>query len=379
MLRDAALLQLELLRAALDEGMTLKDSTPFNVQWVGARPVFIDIGSFTVADPAEPWTGYRQFCEMFLYPLFLQAYKDVPFHPWLRGSLEGVAARHCNNLMSARDRLRPGVFTHVYLLSIYRKFKNWVYPGFPTPFWGLSGFFVGDLIGKALWELVENAQRFPRHGGRVLCVHGAVSFHRARPCATRWLPGRGPMRDVELDRCVLGLQSTGEQLCSRQHRRPVHAERSTYPGKTGISGATLFGKVQKLISRRALRPGSGIVGQASDLAQPQAAAIKRAGCAGRARVQGGRSHLCWLTSRGPRGGFLAGGQQISLSRAKTRLLHGEGWLCRWHAASPAHPPAVPVHQRVDAKAFFCIDVAHRSRLGFPSRSCPRSANTASCV
>ena len=115
--------------------------------------------------------------------------------------------------------------------------KKGVYPGFPTPFWGLSGFFVGDLIGKALWELVENAQRFPRHGGRVLCVHGAVSFHRARPCATRWLPGRGPMRDVELDRCVLGLQSTGEQLCSRQHRRPVHAERSIYPGKTGISGA----------------------------------------------------------------------------------------------------------------------------------------------
>ena len=117
MLQDAALLQLELLLAALDEGMTLKDSTPFNIQWVGARPVFIDIGSFTVADPAEPWTGYRQFCEMFLYPLFLQAYKDVPFHPWLRGSLEGVSAWHCNSLMSARDRLRPGVFAHVYLLS----------------------------------------------------------------------------------------------------------------------------------------------------------------------------------------------------------------------------------------------------------------------
>ena len=63
--------------------------------------------------------------------------------------------------------------------------KMRVYPGFPTPFWGLSGFFVGDLIGKALWKLVENAQRFPRRGGRVLCVHGAVSSHRARPCATR--------------------------------------------------------------------------------------------------------------------------------------------------------------------------------------------------
>ena len=86
----------------------------------------------------------------------------------------------------------------------------WVYPGFPTLFWGLSVFFVGDLMGKALWKLVENAARFPRRGGRVLCVHGAVSFHRARPCGPRWLPGRGAMRHVELDRRVLGLQSTGE-------------------------------------------------------------------------------------------------------------------------------------------------------------------------
>jgi hypothetical protein len=117
MLQDAALLQLDLLVAALDEGMTLKDATPFNIQWFGTRPVFIDIGSFKVAEPGEPWAGYRQFCEMFLYPLFLQAYKDVPFHPWLRGSLEGVEAGHINSLMSARDRLRPGVFTHVYLLS----------------------------------------------------------------------------------------------------------------------------------------------------------------------------------------------------------------------------------------------------------------------
>ena len=77
-------------------------------------------------------------------------------------------------------------------------------------FWGLSVLFVGDLMGKALWKLVENAARFPRRGGRVLCVHGAVSFHRARPCGPRWLPGRGAMRHVELDRRVLGLQSTDE-------------------------------------------------------------------------------------------------------------------------------------------------------------------------
>jgi hypothetical protein len=117
MLRDAAMLQLELLLSALDEGMTLKDATPFNIQWIGTRPVFIDTGSFKRAEAGEPWAGYRQFCEMFLYPLLLQAYKNVPFHPWLRGSLEGIEARHFNSLLSLRDWFRPGVLTHVYLLS----------------------------------------------------------------------------------------------------------------------------------------------------------------------------------------------------------------------------------------------------------------------
>ena len=69
--------------------------------------------------------------------------------------------------------------------DFFRTLDFRVYPGFPTPFLGLSGFCVGDSMGKSLWKLVENTQRFPRRGGRVLCVHGAVSFHRARPCATR--------------------------------------------------------------------------------------------------------------------------------------------------------------------------------------------------
>ena len=63
----------------------------------------------------EPWAGYRQFCETFLYPLLLQAYRHVPFHPWLRGSLEGITAAQCSALLSGRDFLRPGVLTHVYL------------------------------------------------------------------------------------------------------------------------------------------------------------------------------------------------------------------------------------------------------------------------
>lgn len=115
MLKDAACLQLDLLMAALDEGMVLKDATAFNVQWRGGEPVFIDIASFQPLAPGEPWPGYRQFCRTFLYPLLLQAYRGVPFQPWLRGSLEGIPSDHCWRVLTPRDWFRPGVFTDVYL------------------------------------------------------------------------------------------------------------------------------------------------------------------------------------------------------------------------------------------------------------------------
>ncbi len=115
MLKDAAILQLELLAAALEEGMVLKDASPYNVQWVGARPVFIDVPSFQTLAEGEPWVGYRQFCQLFLYPLLLQAYKDVPFQPWLRGRLDGIEPEQCLQLMSVRDYLRRGVLSHVLL------------------------------------------------------------------------------------------------------------------------------------------------------------------------------------------------------------------------------------------------------------------------
>lgn len=115
MLRDAALLQLDLLLAALAEDMTVKDGTPYNVQWRGTRPVFIDIPSLVVAEPGRPWDGYRQFCQLFLFPLMLQSYRGFPFHALLRGSLEGIAPEDMTRLVSPRDWLRKGVIPHVKL------------------------------------------------------------------------------------------------------------------------------------------------------------------------------------------------------------------------------------------------------------------------
>jgi len=115
MLRAAALLQLELLAEALDEGFTLRDASPYNVQWLGSRPTFIDVGSFERRVEGEPWVGYLQFCQLFLYPLLLTAYRDVRFHPWLRGSLEGITPEECRRLLRPRDLLRPGTLFDVSL------------------------------------------------------------------------------------------------------------------------------------------------------------------------------------------------------------------------------------------------------------------------
>lgn len=124
MLKDAALLQLDLLLAALNEDMILKDASAYNVQWLGTQPVFIDITSFERLQPGEPWVGYRQFCQLFLYPLFLQAYKQIPFHPWLRGSIDGITPSQIRPVMSLRDGLRSGVFSHVMLQAMLERSQS---------------------------------------------------------------------------------------------------------------------------------------------------------------------------------------------------------------------------------------------------------------
>ena len=115
MLRDAAVLTLDLLEAAIGADMTLKDATPYNVQFVAGRPVFIDIASFETLQPGATWAGYRQFCEMFLFPLMLQAYKGIDIQPMMRARIDGVGVQTMARMFGFRDRFKKGVFSHVWL------------------------------------------------------------------------------------------------------------------------------------------------------------------------------------------------------------------------------------------------------------------------
>lgn len=113
-LHAAAMLTLDIQRRALRHGMSLKDASSFNVQFVGARAVFIDILSFTRANATPAWVAYRQFCEHFLGPLALR--RHVPGAAALAGAaLEGIPLSLVARLLPWRTWLQPGLALHVHL------------------------------------------------------------------------------------------------------------------------------------------------------------------------------------------------------------------------------------------------------------------------
>lgn len=114
MLRDAALLHLDLLIASLDAGMTMKDGYAYNLQFRGSRPVFIDIPSFARGS-AGPWPGYRQFCETMLFPLLLVAHRGASFQGLLRGRLDGISPTEMRALLGPGGIVKKGALKHVFL------------------------------------------------------------------------------------------------------------------------------------------------------------------------------------------------------------------------------------------------------------------------
>jgi SAM-dependent methyltransferase len=93
----AAELTLRLAQKAVDGGWTLKDATPLNVLFAGARPVFVDVLSFERRDPqSRIWLAYAQFVRTFLLPLVAAKYMGWPLQAtlfWRDGYEPGMLYR----------------------------------------------------------------------------------------------------------------------------------------------------------------------------------------------------------------------------------------------------------------------------------------------
>lgn len=120
-LKDAALLTLAILKLALEFGGILKDSSAYNIQFQGGRPLLIDTLSFTRYAEGSPWDGYRQFCQHFLAPLALASNTDVRLAQLLRVHLDGIPLDLASRLLPRRTRLLGGLYLHIHLHASAQK------------------------------------------------------------------------------------------------------------------------------------------------------------------------------------------------------------------------------------------------------------------
>jgi hypothetical protein len=114
-MKDAALATLSLQRRALKAGMSLKDASAYNIQFVRGRPTLIDTLSFEIYKEGQPWVAYRQFCQHFLAPLALIALKDIRLSQLLRVYIDGVPLDLVSELLPWKTRLNFGLLTHIHL------------------------------------------------------------------------------------------------------------------------------------------------------------------------------------------------------------------------------------------------------------------------
>ncbi|MCY4012705.1 MAG: class I SAM-dependent methyltransferase [Gammaproteobacteria bacterium] len=112
-LKAAALAHLDLQIELLDHRIALSDGSAYNVQFLGTRPVFVDVLSLRRYRANEHWAGYRQFCQQFLYPLLLRSKFGVPFQDWFRGRPEGIAVEEVAHLARWHHLLSLGMLLHV--------------------------------------------------------------------------------------------------------------------------------------------------------------------------------------------------------------------------------------------------------------------------
>jgi SAM-dependent methyltransferase len=112
--RDAALCTLRIQELALSHGLSLKDASPYNIQFIHGKPRLIDTLSFFSGDQLL-WTAYRQFCESFLAPLALMAFVDHDIVRTGQVYNDGIPLLLASTMLPWRTWLRPSLCIHLHL------------------------------------------------------------------------------------------------------------------------------------------------------------------------------------------------------------------------------------------------------------------------
>jgi SAM-dependent methyltransferase len=116
MLARAAEFTLETSLTLLASGLLLKDATPGNVLFRGARPVFVDLSSIVARAPGTYlWLARHQFETCFLLPLIANVEAGIPLAWSLQDWVSGLQHAQLARILGWRAWLRPRLVTSVAL------------------------------------------------------------------------------------------------------------------------------------------------------------------------------------------------------------------------------------------------------------------------
>ncbi|UCH93236.1 MAG: class I SAM-dependent methyltransferase [Candidatus Aminicenantes bacterium] len=153
-LKDAALTTLALQKIAFQYGMTLKDSSAYNIQFLEGKPVLVDTLSFEKYREGEPWVAYRQFCQHFLAPLALMSLKDIRLGQLLRVYIDGIPLDLAALLLPLSARFNLSLSMHIYLHSkTQKRWEHKTLPQKPHKFSRLGFLGIIDSLESAVKKL----------------------------------------------------------------------------------------------------------------------------------------------------------------------------------------------------------------------------------
>lgn len=119
--KDAALATLSIQKRALKAGLSLKDASAYNIQFVDGKPLLIDSLSFETYQEDQPWIAYRQFCQHFLAPLALMAHRDIRLGQLMRVYIDGIPLDLASQLLPVSTRLNFGLLAHLHIHASAQK------------------------------------------------------------------------------------------------------------------------------------------------------------------------------------------------------------------------------------------------------------------
>jgi SAM-dependent methyltransferase len=120
----AAELTLRIAGNATDAGWSLKDATPLNILFAGARPVLVDVLSLEQRDPhSSVWLAYGQFVRTFLLPLVAEKYLNWSLQATLF-SRDGYEPRTLYRALQPWQRINPALLDVVTLATLFEGAKG---------------------------------------------------------------------------------------------------------------------------------------------------------------------------------------------------------------------------------------------------------------